>query len=326
MIQLLLFYALKASLLLALAAAAVRLCGPGPAATRHLIWTSGLAAAAAMLPLSMAMPQLHLDFVPASRAGPGLNLLVFLWLIPACLLLARVGAAQFALARLRRGAVRIHDLTMIEAAAEAASAMGLRRRVELREAPERMPLTFGIFRPTVLLPKGAESWPRERLRLTLLHEMAHVARRDPAALALAGTARALLWFNPLAWTACRAVASEAEHACDDRVLAAGASPAPYARTLIETVRDGWAGEPVPSGAIGMASGAEIEARMKAILSPRPGNRYVPILPPAILQAAAIAAMLCLAPLRAEASPARLWKAGTAAYADLAVSPVLTFPA
>ncbi len=302
MIQLLLAYALKSALLLALTTAAIALSRSAPAVTRHKIGALGLAAAVAMLPLSMAMPQLHLDFVAAQRAGLGLNLLVFLWLGPASLLLVMLGFAQIRLARLRRSTLPVDDPRLIEACRDSACRMGVTRRVAIGAAPGPMPMTFGWLRPIILIPRDAARWPAERLNMTMMHEMAHVARGDSGILLLAGLARALLWFNPLAWRIASRIAFESERACDDLVLAAGASPSSYGRALLDAARDAsGGGGAVPLGAIGMAGGRDLETRLVAILvgdsKPRPPASAWP----SILQVLTIGAMICLAPLRAEGS-------------------------
>ncbi|HEV2734385.1 MAG TPA: M56 family metallopeptidase, partial [Longimicrobiaceae bacterium] len=111
---------------------------------------------------------------------------------------------------------------------------GVRRPVALLRGDESaMPVTWGVHRPRILLPAGAEGWPAERLRAVLLHELAHVRRGDWAVLLAAETACALYWFNPLVWAAAARLRAESEHACDDQVLRAGSRPSDYAAHLLE---------------------------------------------------------------------------------------------
>ena len=83
-------------------------------------------------------------------------------------------------------------------------------------------MSWGTRRPAVLLPQGAERWPTSRLEAVLLHELAHVRRRDCLTQLMAEVAVALHWVNPLAWVAAHRLRVEREHACDDQALGAGA--------------------------------------------------------------------------------------------------------
>jgi beta-lactamase regulating signal transducer with metallopeptidase domain/DUF4097 and DUF4098 domain-containing protein YvlB len=127
------------------------------------------------------------------------------------------------------------------------------------------PLTWGWLKPVVLLPSRASAWPLERRRAALLHELAHIERRDYVAQLVATLACALYWFHPLAWWAAARLRSESEHACDDRVLAAG-TPAPSYATDLLAVAHGARG---PGGsrlvAIGMARRTHLEGRLLAVL-------------------------------------------------------------
>lgn len=137
------------------------------------------------------------------------------------------------LGHLMAGAVYIHRFVgRAEVVAEASwqrlmtssvERLGLRRSVILKRSPRvQVPLVWGLRRPVVLLPLEADLWPEPRRAAFLLHELAHVARRDAATQILALVVRAFYWPHPLAWWAVARLQQEAERACDDRVLHAGA--------------------------------------------------------------------------------------------------------
>ncbi len=108
---------------------------------------------------------------------------------------------------------------------------------EVRIGNVSMPFTCGVLRPVIMLPRNAREWSSARLRIVLLHESAHVRRRDCLAKSAALTSRALLWWNPLAWVMTARLDEEQERACDEAVLSAGVMPEDYARTLLNTARE-----------------------------------------------------------------------------------------
>ena len=129
-----------------------------------------------------------------------------------------------------------------------------------------MPMTWGAFRPVVLLPEDARSWPAARRREVLTHELAHVKRGDWTARLIAALACAVYWFNPLVWMAASRMRNEQELACDDTVLAGGVEPSDYAAHLLEVAR----GLRVPSFAmanasVAMARPSQLTGRLLAVL-------------------------------------------------------------
>ena len=83
----------------------------------------------------------------------------------------------------------------------------------------RAPSLFGILHPVILLPKQvAAGRDAAALKLILLHELAHLKRRDLWAQILSSCVIALHWFNPLVWIAARRLRAEAEMAADAHAL------------------------------------------------------------------------------------------------------------
>lgn len=70
---------------------------------------------------------------------------------------------------------------------------------------------FGFGQARVLLPAGLEAATLEHV---LLHELAHVKRRDPAWAALVNVVRLMHFFNPLVLLAARRLESLRELCCD----------------------------------------------------------------------------------------------------------------
>jgi hypothetical protein len=133
----------------------------------------------------------------------------------------------------------------------------------------------------------------------LLHELAHVRRRDLVGHTLGRLACAFYWFHPLVWTAARELRSESERACDDLALSCGTRAADYAEHLLDIVtsirRDA-----TPSVALAMARRKEFEGRMLAILDPhlRRAN------PTRAQSTALIASLAVIALVVGAAAPAR----------------------
>ena len=162
---------------------------------------------------------------PQPGVMPRISLTMALVSIWAAGVLAVVGRLLVGLVAVRwmsRRTVRVVDAPWLPLAVELAAGLGITRRlVFLESARATMPMASGIFTPSVLMPEDANRWPLERLRIVLLHELAHVKRRDCLTHVIAQLACALYWFNPLAWIAARHIRTERERACDDLVLACG---------------------------------------------------------------------------------------------------------
>jgi TonB family protein len=175
-------------------------------------------------------------------------------------------------ARLRRTAHRARPVLDGEWVRGARSVEGeyrLRRPVTLlqTDAPDML-ATFGVRRHWVLLPAHASAWSPERIQAVLLHELAHVRRRDWLVQMGAEGLRCLYWFNPLMWVACARLRCESEYACDDMVLGRGTEPGDYARHLMALARAcRHPRRPVAFSALQMARSSTLERRITQMLNP-----------------------------------------------------------
>jgi len=164
----------------------------------------------------------------------------------AWLLLAAVWAAgvAFVLARASLAYHRTHAAARRGAPAPAAARellLELAARVGVRAPrlvvgdPAIGPHVIGVLRPIIVIPPGlaAEADPA-LLRAALLHELAHVRRRDALGRLVQLVALAVFWCWPVVRLASRRLELARESACDAWALEAGDISRPaYARLLLQ---------------------------------------------------------------------------------------------
>ena len=127
----------------------------------------------------------------------------------------------------------------------------------------RAPLTFGVFRPTVLLPEDLPVGDAQ-FQLVLAHELAHIRRKDCLRKLLLTVCLCLYWWNPLVWLMVWLANRDMELACDEAVLRALGSDhkKAYALTLLDMAQRNPKSAPLCSG----FARSSAEERIRAILS------------------------------------------------------------
>jgi len=214
---------------------------------------------------------------PVSHPSPGgeqpaaisratiITLLPVIWVLGAVILLARLAIGALVLARVVRRGSPLETPDWRHPLLEAADRLALPELPRLVMS-DRFPMPFacGILHPAIVLPSGAADWDDRRRRTVLVHELAHLARRDLMVNALGQAACAIYWFHPLVWMAARKLRIESERACDDLVLGVGTRPSEYADHLLQIVCRA-SHSRTPAVALPMAQRHEFEGRMLAIL-------------------------------------------------------------
>ena len=187
------------------------------AATRYTLWYIALAANVAAPPLTLLLqPAVPMSVSTPSRFAGGwfVTLLLVAWLIGTLAAVARAGVDLVRARRLLRGGVADARITRI--AEEVRRELGTTRAFETQLSRSvTSPRFVGLWRPTVVLPIAFRELDQETVRAVLLHEVAHVRRRDDLLIATEQLAQAILFFNPAIRFMRRRLDRERELACDE---------------------------------------------------------------------------------------------------------------
>src|SRR5467141_1797207 len=318
----------KATVLLVLTILAVSLLRRRSAAERHQVWAVGILGSLALPVLTFLLPAWHSATLggaagflspvhrvaahPNSQSLPSMLVdaasassllsqlrgwLVLTWAVGALLIVLRLlgGLARTAWVSAHSMAVSADNWR--SSLADISRSLEIARRVRMLQCsdPAAMPVTWGVFRPDVILPAGAAEWSSDSRRVVLFHELAHIARQDWPVQICADLVRAFYWFHPLAWIAAARLRQEGESACDDSVLNSGLDASDYADQLLELARTLKSSERGWSVALAIARPSHLERRFLAMLNPCTNRRGVS---PRAGRIAKLVALVVLLPLAA----------------------------
>lgn len=145
------------------------------------------------------------------------------------------------------------------------------REIYLRLSYEiETPVAIGFRRPVILIPTElATGGGLAAIEGLVLHEHAHLRRRDDWTNLVGRLIERVFWFNPIVWIIGRRIALEREIAADDAVVDALGEPHAYAKSLWQLARE----MRMPEHAV-VAPGAfftrkHISIRIEALLERRP---------------------------------------------------------
>lgn len=328
--------------LVAIAAAlAVRIAVLGPNG-RHRVWLGALVLAA-IVPAApgldlLARPSMVAS-VPVSSIEPSASssalafpalvfdagaerLLALVFALIAVLAAARLVAAWRSATRLAAAAEPVELAPgLVSALATAARAHRIGIPAVRRSDDIAGPAVVGAFRPLILAPRSFFRLGEAEQLAALLHELAHIARRDFAAnliceaIALPGA------WHPVIYEIKAGVRRSREIACDAMASAALGSRADYARRLLALAEAFGPPSSAPVGVVALIGGGLEERILHLIGGPARGLNGARVTAAAIVAAALLAPVLILrvAPAVAAPTPARV------APAAIALAPPAPLP-
>ena len=197
--------------------------------------------------------------------------------------LARVALATIQLRRIRAAAVAV-DLKTLDADLRALLEDFQRYRKVSVLVSQRLevPTAIGFYKPAIILPAWLlESTPAEELKYILLHELAHLRRRDDWTNLAQKILKALLFFLPSVWWIERRLSLDREMACDDAVLAHSGSPRGYAECLARVAERSFLRRQIALAQAVVGRVRQLTTRVATILDPdrpRAAHLWKPAIP------------------------------------------------
>lgn len=284
-------------------AAAVRLLLPLEIPTRWSVWNLLRGAEAAqtvtantVVPFPAFVPAAEAATVQAEKAG-AVSPILLIWATGMALLAVYFLIGYAVMVRRFRG-TRLAPQPSVDA---------LLDRFRFSRDPRicvsrsrRAPLTFGMLRPTVLLPEDLEAGSAQ-FQLVLAHELAHIRRKDCLRKALFAVCLCLYWWHPLVWLMTVLANRDMELACDESVLhtLGPKCKKAYALTLLEIAQRRPAPAPLSSG----FARSRAEERICAILKYRRAPAWAGICAAALFAlSASVFATQATAPIRMAQQP------------------------
>ena len=139
-----------------------------------------------------------------------------------------------------------------------------------------VPTAIGFGKPAIILPAWLlESTPPEELKYIVLHELAHLRRRDDWTNLAQKLVKALLFFLPSVWWIERRLSLDREMACDDAVLAHSGTPLGYAECLARVAERSFLRRQLALAQAAVGRMRQLTTRVAVILDPdRPQHTHL----------------------------------------------------
>jgi beta-lactamase regulating signal transducer with metallopeptidase domain len=254
-----------------------------------------------------------------STAWIGLLLLSIYGLGMLCFV-ASLATGLCAVSRLRRNATPVSG-NWADRLADWGPRVGASRPVELLSSEEiDIPLTVGWWKPVILFPAPLLTAAQRDRDAVLLHELAHIRRRDYLTLLALQIVQALYWCHPLAWLLGRSARQLRERACDDLCIHWMGARETY-RDVLLSIAGRTICRPRIALGVAMVQPSRLSQRIAAIdrsvgsatCVPRMGTRLTVF--GSVVAVTALAALVQIVPREAIAKPNRESEQSVAQKAD-----------
>ncbi|HEY4208646.1 MAG TPA: M56 family metallopeptidase, partial [Puia sp.] len=145
------------------------------------------------------------------------NIIVTVWFVILAMRLVKLLADLWAVRRLCHYRTSVPPAYWSARVMELAERIGIKKAVTMLESPVvKAPMMAGVLKPVILTPLGLlAQLPPQEVEAILLHELAHIRRKDYLANLLQCFVEVIFFFNPAVWWISSLIREERENCCDD---------------------------------------------------------------------------------------------------------------
>jgi bla regulator protein BlaR1 len=160
--------------------------------------------------------------------------IVFIWLLVVMARTLQLMTGLQSLYYLRRRQVLAVNKDWENRVKELAQQLGIKRLISVAESGmAKVPMVIGHLKPLILIPAGLmTAMPPAEIEAILIHELAHIHRRDYIMNLLVSIMEIAFFFNPAVLWIASLIRAERENCCDDIVVARTGSKVNYIKALV----------------------------------------------------------------------------------------------
>ncbi len=162
------------------------------------------------------------------------NWIVLTWLSIMVLQFIRLTAGLYGVHQLKRKQTLPAGEYWNNRIVELSKQLQINKQVQLLQSGiARMPAVIGYFKPVILFPAGMlVSLPPNEVEAILIHELAHIHRKDFLVNVLQHVIEIVFFFNPAVWWVSALIKYERENCCDAIAVSQTDSKQNYIRALL----------------------------------------------------------------------------------------------
>src|SRR6185503_6590378 len=162
------------------------------------------------------------------------NLIVIIWFLIICAKSIQMGVGVYGVYHLKRSKLSPAGTFWTERLAQLTEALRIKQAVRLVESSlAKVPMVVGHLKPVILVPVGLiNALSAAEVEAILLHELAHIRRRDYLINFLQSFMEIIFFFNPAVLWLSQLIRAERENCCDDIAVAQMGNRFNYMNALV----------------------------------------------------------------------------------------------